>query len=134
MLDADLLDDGGRETNNRQGYDWKALPGSVGRAVTAHDGSFRIEGLADRACFWISVSRPETDNASLGFYAATLSGPGTVHEQLPPEAFNGRGRHNVKTSPISIIFPRIRPIAVTVVADDTGKSIAGAGVLRAVSH
>ena len=57
-----------------------------------------------------------------------MSGPDTVHEQLPPEAFNGRGRHNVKTSPISIIFPRIRPIAVTVVADDTGKSIAGAGV------
>ncbi len=26
VLDADLLDDAGRETNNRQGYDWKALP------------------------------------------------------------------------------------------------------------
>ena len=128
VLDADLLDDSGRETNHRQGYDWRALPGSVGRAVTARDGSFRIEGLANRACFWVSVSRSETDNASLGFYAATINGPDTVHDQLPPEAFNGRGRHNVKASPISILFPRIRPIAVTVVADDTGKPIAGASV------
>jgi hypothetical protein len=128
VLDADLLDDAGRETNNRQGYDWKALPGTVGRAVTARDGSFRIEGLADRACVWITVNRPETDNATMAFYAATIDGPDTIHEELPPAAFNGRGRHEVKTSPITIVFPKIRPIAVTVVGDDTGQPIAGARV------
>jgi protocatechuate 3,4-dioxygenase beta subunit len=128
VLDADLLDDAGHETNNRQGYDWKALPGTVGRAVTASDGGFRIEGLADRACFWISVNRPETDNATMAFYAATIDGPDTTHEELPPKAFNGRGRHAVKTNPITIAFPKIRPIAVTVVGDDTGKPIAGANV------
>ena len=125
---ADLLDDAGHETNNRQGYDWKALPGTVGRAVTARDGGFRIEGLADRACYWISVNRPETDNATLAFYAATIDGPDTIHEQLPPRAFNGRVRHEVKTNPITVVFPKIRPIAVTVVGDDTGKPIAGARV------
>jgi hypothetical protein len=35
-----LLDEAGHETNNRQGYDWKALPGSVGRALTGSDGGF----------------------------------------------------------------------------------------------
>ena len=128
VRDADLLDDAGHETNNRQGYDWKALPGTVGRAVTDPDGGFRIEGLADRACFWINVNRPETDNATTAFYAATIDGPDTIHEQLPPQAFNGRGRHEVKTNPITVVFPKIRPIAVTVVGDDTGQPIAGAGV------
>src|SRR5262249_41514933 len=129
VLDADLLDDAGHETNNRQGYDWKALPDTVGRAVTARDGGFRLEGLADRACSWISVNPPETDNATSAFYAATIDGPATIHEQLPPGAFNGRTRHEVKTNPITIVFPKIRPIAVTVVGDDTGKPIAGARVL-----
>jgi hypothetical protein len=128
VLGADLLDDHGQETNNGQGYDWKALPGTVGRAVTARDGGFHIEGLADRACFWISVNRPETDNATLAFYAATIDGPDTVHEQLPPGAFNGRTRHEVKTNPITVVFPKIRPIAVTVVGDANGKPIAGARV------
>jgi hypothetical protein len=129
VLDADLLDDAGHETNNRQGYDWKALPGTVGRAVTARDGGFRLEGLADRACYWIGVHRPETDNATSAFYAATIDGPETIHEQLPPGAFNGRTRHEVKTNPLTIVFPKIRPIAVTVVGDDTGKAIAGARVM-----
>src|SRR5262249_4379720 len=84
VLDADLLDDAGQGTNNGQGYDWKALPGTVGRAVTARDGGFRLEGLADRACYWISVNPPETDNATSAFYAATIDGPATIHEQLPP--------------------------------------------------
>jgi hypothetical protein len=128
VLDADLLDEAGRETNNRQGYDWKALPGTVGRAVTARDGGFRIEGLADRACVWISVNRRETDNATTAFYAATIDGPDTVHEQLPASAFNGRMRHEVKTNPITIIFPKIRPIAITVIGEDTGKPILGARV------
>jgi hypothetical protein len=128
VLDADLLDASGRETNNRQGYDWKALPGTVGRAVSASDGGFRIEGLADRACFFVGANRPETDNAGMAFYAATIDGPGTIHEELPPQAFNGRGRHEVETNPITIVFPKIRPIAVTVVGDDTGKPIAGASV------
>jgi hypothetical protein len=74
------------------------------------------------------VNRPETDNTTLGLYAATIAGPDTIHEQLPPSAFNGRGRHEVKTNPITIVFPKIRPIAVTVVGDDTGKPVAGAGV------
>jgi hypothetical protein len=128
VLDSDLLDDAGHETNNRQGYDWKALPERVGRAVTARDGGFRIEGLADRACYWIQVNRPETDNASSGFYAATIAGPDTVHEQLPAAAFNGRLRHEVKTNPITVVFPKIRPIAVTVLGDDTGKPLAGVRV------
>jgi hypothetical protein len=128
VLDADLLDDAGRETNNRQGYDWEVLPGSVGRAVTTRDGGFRIEGLADRACYWIRVNRPETDNTVSAFYAATIDGPDRVHEQLPPAAFNGRERHEVKTNPITVVFPKIRPIAVNVVGDDTGKPIAGAHV------
>ncbi len=128
VLAADLLDEAGHETNNPQGYDWKALPGRVGRAVTAGDGGFRLEGLADRACYWISVNRPETDNATSAFYAATIDGPDTIHETLPPGAFNGRTRHEVKTSPITIVFPSIRPLAVRVVGDDTGKPIAGARV------
>jgi len=129
VLDADLLDDAGRETNNRQGYDWKALPGTIGRAVTARDGGFRIEVLADRACFWIHVNRLETENTTLAFYAATIEGPDIVHEQLPPEAFNGRLRHEVKTNPIAIVFPKIRPIAVTVVGEDTGKPLDAARVI-----
>jgi hypothetical protein len=128
VLDADMLDAAGLETNNRQGYNWKSLPGSVGRAVTARDGGFRIEGLAERACFWIGVTRPETDNATSAFYAATIDGPDTIHEQLPPGAFNGRTRHEVKTNPITIMFPKIRPIAITVVNDDSGRPIAGARV------
>jgi len=70
VLDVIRLDEASRETNNRQGYDWKALPGTVGRAVTARDGGFRIEGLADRECCWINVNRPETDNTSLRRYRA----------------------------------------------------------------
>ncbi len=129
VMDADLLDAAGHETNNRQGYDWKALPGTAGRAVTARDGGFRIDGLADRACFWVRVNRPETDNATSAFYAATIDGPETIHEQLPASAFNGRGRHEVKTNPITVTFPTIRPIAVTVVGDDSGKPVAGARVM-----
>ena len=34
VTDCDLLDDAGRETNNRQGYDWKALPGNLGRSMS----------------------------------------------------------------------------------------------------
>ena len=128
VMDADLLDEAGHETNNRQGYDWAALSGSVGRAVTGTDGGFRIEGIADRACFRIHVNRPETDNATLAFHAATIGGRDTVHEQLPTGAFNGRVRHEVKTNPITILFPKIRPIDVTVVGEDTGKPIAGARV------
>ncbi len=44
VLDADLLDDAGRETNNRQGYDWRALPGNVGRAITAPTAASRSKG------------------------------------------------------------------------------------------
>jgi hypothetical protein len=55
-------------------------------------------------------------------------GRDTVHEQLPAGAFNGRTRHEVKANPITILFPRIRPIAVTVVGEDTGEPIAGARV------
>jgi hypothetical protein len=102
VLDCDLLDDDGHETNNRQGYDWKAVPDTIGRAVTTRDGRFRLAGIAGRACYWIGVTRPETDNASLAFYAATIPGAETVHEQLPADAFNGRGRHQVKTNPITI--------------------------------
>jgi hypothetical protein len=128
VLDADLLDDAGRETNNRQGYDWKAVPGSVGRAVTGLAGGFRIEGIANRACCSILVVRPENDNTSLGFYAATISGPDIVHEQLPPDAFNGRLRHRVRTNPMTIVFPILRQIDITVVGEDTGRPIAGARV------
>jgi hypothetical protein len=128
VLGADMLDAAGLETNNPQGYDWKALPDSVGRAVTARNGGFRIEGLADRACFYIGVNPRETDNATSAFYAATIGGPDTIHEQLPPGAFNGRTRHEVKTNPITILFPKIRPIAITVVSDDSGRPIAGARV------
>ena len=42
VMDADLLDEAGHETNNRQGYDWAALSGSVGapsRAPTAASAS-----------------------------------------------------------------------------------------------
>ena len=74
------------------------------------------------------MNRPETDNATLAFHAATIGGRDTVHEQLPTGAFNGRVRHEVKTNPITILFPKIRPIDVTVVGEDTGKPIAGARV------
>ena len=45
-----------------------------------------------------------------------------------PSSFNGRGRHDVKTGDLTITFPKIRLIAVTVVGDDTGKPVKGAGV------
>jgi len=128
VTDCDLLDDTGRETNNRQGYDWNVLPDRIGRAVTDRDGRLRIEGLADRACYWLFVHRPETENTTLGFYAATIDSPDTVHEELPAGSFNGRRRHDVKTGDLTVTFPKIRPIAVTVVGDDTGKPVAGAGV------
>jgi hypothetical protein len=128
IMDADLLDDAGNETNHRQGYDWSVVPGGVGRAVTDREGRFRLAGIADRACYWLHVNRPETESTTIGLYAATIGGPDRVHEQLPAGAFNGRGRHDVKTNPITVVFPRIRPIAVTVVGDDTGRPIAGARV------
>jgi hypothetical protein len=57
----------------------------------------------------------------VNFYAATIDGPNTVHEELPPDAPNGRRRHEVKTGDLAIILPKLRPIAVTVMADDTGQ-------------
>ncbi|MGO9916607.1 MAG: hypothetical protein ACLQIB_18160 [Isosphaeraceae bacterium] len=129
VMHAALLDEAGHETNNRQGYDnWRALPGTVGRAVTGRDGSFRIKGLPDRACFWISVNRPEPDNAMLGFYAATIDGPDTFHQKLAPAGFTGGASDEVKTNPITLTFPKTRPIVVTVVDDHTGKPVARAGV------
>ena len=128
VSDCDLLDSDGRETNNRQGYDWNVLPDHIGRAVTDRNGRFRIEGLADRACYLLFVQRPETENTSISFFAATIDGPDTVHEQLPPSSFNGRGRHDVKTGDLTVTFPKLRLITVTVVADDTGMPVAGAGV------
>jgi hypothetical protein len=128
VSDGVLLDDAGRETNNRQGYDWAVLPERIGRAVTDRNGRFRIEGLADRACYLLDAQRPETEHTSLSFYAATLGGPDTVHEQLPPGSFNGRGRHDVKTGDLTVTFPKIRLLSVTVVGDDTGKPVAGAQV------
>ena len=123
-----MLDRAGHETNNRQGYGWELLPGNIGRAVTDGAGRFRIEGIGDRESYWIQVHHPETDNVSMAFYAATIDGPDTVHEMLQGAAFNGRGRHDVKTNPLTVVFPKIRPIEVTVVADDTGRPVAGAGV------
>jgi hypothetical protein len=112
--------------------------GRAGRHVRPDCGTPRRAGWPGRSNilpadpsapeFESRVNRPETENASTTFYAATVDGPETIHEQLPPAAFNGRGRHQVKTNPITIIFPKIRPIAVTVVGDDTGKPIAGAHV------
>ena len=63
VLEADLLDEAGHETNNRQGYDWKALPGSVGRAVTGPNGGFRIEGIADRDIIRASSPTPRSQPA-----------------------------------------------------------------------
>jgi protocatechuate 3,4-dioxygenase beta subunit len=128
VSDCDLLDSAGRETNNRQGFDWKVLPERIGRAVTDQSGRFRIQGLADRACYLVYVHRPETENTSLNFFAATIVGPDTVHEELPPTSFNGRGRHDVKAGELTITFPKLRLIAVTVVGDDTGNPVVGAGV------
>jgi hypothetical protein len=118
---ADLLDDAGREINYPQAYDLRAILGPVGRAITDREGRFRMDGLPDRACFFISARRPEADDATVNFYAATIDGPNTVHEELPPDAFNGRRRHEVKSGDLAIILPKLRPIAVTVMADDTGQ-------------
>jgi hypothetical protein len=128
IADCDLLDSAGRETNHRQGYDWKVLPDHIGRAVTDGTGRFRIEGLADRACYLLFVQRPQTENTSISFFAATIDGPDTVHEQLPPNSFNGRGRHDVKTGDLEVTFPKLRLMTVTVVGDDTDNPIAGAQV------
>jgi hypothetical protein len=87
-----------------------------------------MEGLADRACYLITATRPESEHTWLGFYAATIPGPDTVHDTLPPAAFNGRTRHEVKAGDMTLTFPKLRPIAVTVVADDTGKPLSGAAV------
>jgi RNA polymerase sigma factor (sigma-70 family) len=121
VLGADLLDDAGREMNYPQGYDLTAILGPVGRAVTDREGRFRMDGLPDRTCFFISARRPDADDATVNFYAATIDGPNTIHEELPPDAYNGRGRHEVKTGDLAIILPKLRPIAVTVMADDTGQ-------------
>ena len=63
------------------------------------------------------------------FYAATIDGPDTVHEQLPSQFFNGRGRHQVRTSPITLTLSQDSGRSPsTVVGDDNGKPLAGDGV------
>ena len=91
VLDADLLDECRARDEQPPGVRLEGIARVPSVAPSpARDGRFRIEGLADRACFWIRVNRPETDNASLAFYAATIDGRDTIHQQLPPGAFNGR--------------------------------------------
>ena len=125
---ADLLDGAGNETDNSLHNVWKALPGSIGFAATDDAGRFSIDRMPDRACLWLTVNRPETDNTSLSFYAATIGGPDTFHGPMPPGAWNGRMPHKVKTGEVTITFPRIRRIAVSVVGDDTRRPIAEVGV------
>ena len=84
-----------------------------------------MDGLPDRACFRLAVIRPETDRTVLSLYAATIDGPDTVHNALPPGAFHGRARHPVKVGEVAITFPHIRLIAVTVVGDDTDRPVTG---------
>jgi RNA polymerase sigma factor (sigma-70 family) len=122
---VDLLDDDGREMNYPQGYDLRVVLGPTGRAVADPEGRFRMDGLPDRACFFISASRREAGGTTVNFYAATIDGPNTVHEELPPNASNGRSRHEVKTGDLAIILPKLRPIAVTVLADDTDRPLPG---------
>lgn len=128
VVSADLLDAEGHETSNGRGYDWRVLPGQAGRAVTNGRGRFRIDDLAYRACYWIQVNRPEAENTALLFYAATVDGPDMIHEPLPHSASNGRLRHEVKTGDVAVTFPKVRPVAVTVVGEGSGKPVAGARV------
>ena len=128
ILGANLLDDAGRETNNGLNDAWTALPGSIGSAATDDAGRFTMGGLPDRACFRLAITRPETDRTVLSLYAATIDGRDTVHDAMPPGAFHGRARHPVKTGEVAVTFPHIRPIAVTVVGDDTDRPVAGAHV------
>src|SRR4051812_14288219 len=55
-----------------------------------------MDGLPNRAFSLISARRPEANDATVNLYAATIDGPNTVHEELPPDASNGRRRHEVK--------------------------------------
>ena len=72
------------------------------------------------------MHRPETDNATLAFNAATIDGPDMIHEQLPSGAFNGALGMRSRPIPSRSSSPRIRPIAVTVVDEGTRKSVVGA--------
>jgi hypothetical protein len=125
VLGADLLDAAGRETNNTLHNVWKVLPGSIGFAATDDAGRFAMDRLPDRACYRLIVTRPETDHTTVALNAATIDGPDTSHGELPLGAFNGREPHKVRTGDIVITFPRIRRIALSVVADDTHRPVAG---------
>jgi beta-lactamase regulating signal transducer with metallopeptidase domain len=122
---ADLLDKDGQETGNSLNNGWDTLPGSIGFAVTNGQGQFSMGGLPDRACFYLSVERPETERTSLGLFVATMDGPDTFHQQRDPRRWNGRLPHKVKAGEIVITFPSMRRIAVSLVGDDTDKPVPG---------
>lgn len=126
VLSADLLDGQGHETGNTLYNIWEALPGAIGSATTDAAGRFSIDRMPDRACLWLIVKRPETDNTSLALYAATIDGPDAFHGPVPLGA--GRMPHKVRTGEVVVTFPRIRRIAVSVVGEDTHRPVAGARV------
>lgn len=129
VLGADLLDEAGRETNNALDGVWQALPESIGTATTDAAGRFAIDRLPDRACFRLAVTRPEIESTQVFAYAATIAGPETVHDRLPPGSFNGRLPHKVLAGDVVIIFPRLRRVAVSIVGDDTRRPVAGVRVV-----
>ncbi len=116
--------DGG-ETNEVQRFETRSLPDGVGRCRAGADGGFRIEGLAEGACYSLVVTRPGSPRTELKLYAATLEGPDQAH-QPPFSTHGGRGKHEARTNPITITLPELRPIEVHVAAKDDGRPVAGA--------
>ncbi|MDR3621249.1 MAG: M56 family metallopeptidase [Paludisphaera borealis] len=128
------LDAEGRETGIFQGYDWRITPDGVGRTTTGADGGFRLEGLSERFCYYVSVKRPESPNTMLSLRAATIDGPDATHDEPPMGPDYAPRSHQARTNPITITFPKPRPIDVSVVGDDDGKPVAGAEVLLAAAR
>jgi protocatechuate 3,4-dioxygenase beta subunit len=127
VVDHGVVDADGRESNYYPRFEWAALPDAVGRAQSGTDGGFRIEGLTERACYTLVVTRPESPRTEFSLWATTVSGPDQNHKPN----FDGhifRGEHQARTSPATITVPRLRPVELSLVGDDDGKPIAGAQI------
>lgn len=126
VQDADLLDSDGLETSRNSSFAWDVLPGGRGQAVTDAHGRFTIDGLPSEGCFWVFVKRSEFPSFGDALYAATIEKPVAEHGQ--PRRHSGRQPHKVYSGDIRLTLPTPRRLRVRVVADDTGKPLAGVRV------
>ncbi|APW61982.1 carboxypeptidase regulatory-like domain-containing protein [Paludisphaera borealis] len=121
------IDADGREAGNIDDLEWNVLPDGLGRSQTGADGGFRIEGLTERFCYSLVVTRPESTRTEFSLFAATVDGPDQDHKPTSVGSIF-LGTHQARTSPVTITVPKLRPIDVLVLADDDGKPVAGAHI------